>query len=173
MSKLIKLFSLLMLCFSQFAYADPTALAVWVNEAIVATYTYDYTNFIARQREIARYFTAPGWTSYSTALNASKLPETIQQNKYYVSAVATMPPEVKSLGQGRWQAIMPLLVIYKNPQYQQKQSLQVTIDFGQTSRGQGIRGLAINSLQAKVSEPPCVCASPKKDETQQQSNAQQ
>lgn len=139
------------------AAPDNTQLAVWANEAIVATYTYSYKNFLPRQKEIAKYFTAAGWTAYSTALNTSQLPDTVAQNAYFVSSVATLPPEVTSLGSNQWQAVMPLLVIYKNPQYQQKQTLQVTIKFIEAPSGQGVRGFAINSLQSKVSEPPCKC----------------
>ena len=152
--------SILFLCLlsaQALAAFDKTQLAVWANEAIVATYSFDYKNFLPRQKEIAKYFTAEGWTAYSTALNASKLPESIQTNSYFVSAVATLPPEIKALGNNQWQATMPLLVVYKNPQYQQKQHLAVTITFKEVPSGQGVRGLAINSLQSVISQPACQC----------------
>ncbi|VEG91728.1 DotI/IcmL family type IV secretion protein [Legionella spiritensis] len=139
------------------AAIDDTQLSVWANEAIVATYTYNYKNYLTRQREIAKYFTADGWIQYTKALNASKLPETVQKNLYYVSAVATLPPEIKSTGSAQWQATMPLLVIYKNPQYKQKQTLNITINFMQAPSGQGVRGLVIKNLQAKVAKPACQC----------------
>ena len=155
----------ILLCFSLFAQtlqaADnigDTQLAVWVNEAIVATYTYNYQNYIKQQKDIAAYFTAKGWIAYSNALIASKLPEAVEKNKYYVNAVATMPPEIKILHDNYWQAIMPLLVIYKNPQYQQKQSVEITIEFTTTTNGLGVRGLAITSLQSKIIKPPCQCS---------------
>lgn len=140
---------------------DTTQLEVWANEAIIATYTYSYDNFLGRQKEIARYFTADGWTAYSAALTASKLPEAVQTNKYHVSAVATLPPVIKALEPGKWEAKMPILVIYQNPQYQQKQDLDVTIQFSQTSSGSGVRGFSINNLQAKTGKPPCVCTADK------------
>ncbi|WP_133128566.1 DotI/IcmL family type IV secretion protein [Legionella nagasakiensis] len=139
------------------AAPDDTQLAVWANEAIVATYTYNYQNYLERQKEIAKYFTAKGWIAYSKALNASKLPDAVKKNAYYVSAVATMPPQVKNIGDNHWEATMPLLVVYKNPQYQQKQTLNVTIGFTVTPSGQGVRGLAITSLQSKVIQSPCKC----------------
>jgi hypothetical protein len=149
-------FFLMMWSSLSLALPDATQLAVWVNEAIVATYTYDYQSFLPRQREIAHYYTTPGWTAYFTALNASKLPDAVMKNKYYVSAVATLPPDVKTLSPGHWEAEMPILVIYKNPQYQQKQTLLVTVNFS-ASPNEGLRGLAINNLQAKVMQPPCEC----------------
>ncbi len=136
---------------------DNTQLAVWANEAIVTTYTYNAQNYLDRQKEIAFYFTADGWMAYSKALNASKLPETVQKNAYDVSAVATMPPTVKPLQGNYWEAVMPLLVVYKNPQYIQKQTLEVTLQFTTAPSGQGVRGLAITSLQAKVVKPMCQC----------------
>ncbi len=139
--------------------ADETQLAVWANEAIVATYTFNYQNFLPRQKEIARYFTSTGWMAYSNALNDSKLPDAVQKNAYYVTAVATMPPEIKTLGDNHWQAVMPLLVIYKNPQFQQKQTLKITLGFTTVPSGQGVRGLAITSLQAKTTQPACKCSS--------------
>lgn len=139
-------------------YAAPNSveLAVWVNEAITATYTYDAAHYLEQQRSIAKYFTSPGWVKYSTALNASGLPETVQKNKYFVNSVATWPPTVQALGANRWKAVMPLLVTYKNPQYQQKQNLEVTVFFSVAPQG-GIRGLAIDALQTKKSTDPCPC----------------
>lgn len=153
-----------LLCFSLFALParadaplDNTQLAVWVNEAIIATYTYNYQNYLDRQKEIAFYFTAQGWMAYSKALNASKLPEDVQKNSYDVSAVATMPPVIKLLHDNYWEAVMPILVVYKNPQYIQKQTLEITLQFTTVPSGQGVRGLAIGSLQAKVAKPVCQC----------------
>ena len=143
--------------FTTQAAPTETELAVWANEAIVSAYSYNFNNFMQRQKEIAKYFTAKGWTDFSTAFIASKLPEAVKANSYYVSAVATLPPVIKTLGVGKWQAAMPLLVVYKNPQYQQKQTLEVTINFSQAPAGQGVRGLAISSLQSKTIKPSCKC----------------
>ena len=148
---------LFMTSFHVHAALDKVQLSVWANEAIIATYTYSYRNFIDRQKEIAQYFTAEGWISYSKAFQDAKLPDTIQKNAYIVSAVATLPPTVKPLEKGGWQATMPILVIYKNLQYQQKQTLDVTITFATAPAGQGIRGLAISNLKAVAATMPCQC----------------
>jgi hypothetical protein len=137
--------------------ADNTSLAVWSNEAIVSTYTFNYQNFLDRQKDIAQYFTATGWINYTKAFNASQLPEAVKKNQYDVSAVATMPPQIKQLHSNYWQAIMPVLVVYKNPQYTQKQTLEVTLEFTASPSGQGVRGLAITSLQSKIKKPACQC----------------
>ena len=145
---------------SFFSYASPTPveLSVWANEAIVATYTYDFKNFIDQQRTIAKYFSASGWTAYSSAFNASGIPAAVTKNQYQVNAVALLPPEIKTLNPTHWQAVMPVLITYKNPQYQQTQTQKVTIFFSTTPTATtGVRGLVINSLQAVPTEKPCVC----------------
>lgn len=140
------------------ATPDNTQLAVWANEAIVATFTYTHDNFLTRQKEIARYFTADSWIAYSKALTDAKLPETVQTNFYSVSAVATLPPKITTLKNNTWQAVMPVLVVYKNYEYRQKQTLSIKINFKTVPDNTGVRGLAITKLQATVAEEPCPCA---------------
>ncbi len=142
---------------SLYAQTNDITLAVWANEAIVSTYTYNASNFLSRQKEIAHYFTATGWINFSKALQASKLPETIKKNNYTVSAVALMPPSIKTIRTNQWQAIMPILVVYQNPSFQQQQTLEVILNFTQAPQNQGVRGLIISSIQTKITKPPCQC----------------
>jgi hypothetical protein len=161
-----KLAIILLSIFLQVGYAqsDPVALSVWVNEAIVATYTYSYKSYLEEQKKIAKYFTANGWMAYTEALNASKLPEAVQNNLYYVSAVAIDPPVITDIGANHWKASMGLLVLYQNPQYKQRQTLKVTIDFTAAPSGQGVRGYSINTLQAVLIKAPCKCAVEEEEE---------
>lgn len=151
--------SLIGLLFSLTSYAafDNIQLSVWANEAIIATYTYDYNNYISQQKQIAKYFTAQAWITYGTAMENVQLPETVQKNAYTVSAVALMPPTIKTVDKSHWQATMPVLVVYKNPQYQQKQTLEVALSFSIAPTGQGVRGLSITNFHSKVIQPPCRC----------------
>lgn len=135
-----------------------TQLAVWANEAIVATYTYDYKNYLQEQKEIAKYFSANGWINYNKALTDSKLADSVQKNNYFVTAVATQPPEIKQVDATHWQATMPVLVVYKNKENQQQQNLRILLTFSPAKSGQGVRGYSIDSLQSTVISPPCQCA---------------
>lgn len=141
------------------ATMDNAQMSVWVNEAIVETYTYQYDNYPERQKVFAHYFTAESWIAYIKALNESKLLDAVKKNKYQVSAVATMPPAITSSIPHHWKAVMPLLVRYKGPQYEQKQYLEAMVDFTEVPAGQGVRGLAITSIEVKKSSPPCPCPS--------------
>jgi hypothetical protein len=160
MNKKLQSLAFLLLAFcSQWTYAGPeqAQIAVWVNEAIVATYSFSYKNYLEDQKQIAKYFTADAWIAYSKALNDSKLPDAVQANLYYVSAVATEPPVITPVDETHWKATMKLLVMYQNAQYKQRQNLKVTIGFTAAPAGQGVRGYSITSLQSVVTTPPCQC----------------
>lgn len=139
------------------AAPNPVALSVWVNEAIITSYTLDYEHLLQQEKELAKYFTSEGWIGYSQAFQASNLPQKIQANSYVVTAVATMPPTLKSVNQNEWEATMPILVLWKNPAYQQKQELNVIVRFI-ASTSQGVRGYAIVSLKSIPMAAPCRCA---------------
>lgn len=139
------------------AQSNVTELSVWANEAIVATYSFSAQRYIENQKDIAHYYTADGWVAYSQALNDSKLPEAVAKNQYTVTSVATLPPLVVLVRDNLWQATMPLLVLYKNPQYQQTQNLNITIQFKAVGSGLGVRGYAITRFDAKSASAPCVC----------------
>lgn len=153
-------FFLLTFSFSSFSAPSDVEILVWANEAIVATYTYNYKTYAQDQKQLAQYFTSDGWISFSKALNASKLPEAVQANNYDVTAVATAPPKLKALDPSHWVVTMPILVQYSNPQYQQQQNLNIILGMTLASPGQGIRGFAVSSLQSKKIKPPCQCPNP-------------
>ncbi len=155
--------NLLLVVFSLFfinpSFAEPSnsQLIVWVSESVVSTYTFDFENFLKQQKEIAKYFTANGWINYTKALNASKLPEMVKKHSYRVSSVPLFPPTIKKISETEWQGIIPILVIYQNPAYKQKQTLKVTVNFVKANK-EGVNGFAITNLTSTVTEPPCQCA---------------
>lgn len=133
------------------------SLSVWTNEAIVSTYTYSYEDFLERQKDIAHYFTSNGWIAYTSALQDSKLIDVVKKNKYVVSSVATLPPEITKVSDGHWVAVMPIVVLYQSGEHKQKQRLEVRINFITAPSGQGVRGYAIESLVSKITKPMCLC----------------
>lgn len=144
---------------SAHAAMDNAQMSVWVNEGIVETYTYQYNNYLERQKVFAHYFTGNAWIAYIKALNASKVLDEVKKNKYSVSAVATMPPTITAIDAHHWKAVMPLLVRYNNAQMEQKQHLEMTVELIEAPSGEGVRGLAFTSIQAKKSSPICPCGS--------------
>lgn len=156
--KSILLFSLLCIGTPLWAVVDEAQMSVWVNDAIVSTYTYTYQNITARQKVMGHFFTTEGWMGYLKELNASHLIDDVKKNQYEVTAVATLPPEIKNIGGAQFSAKMPLLVSYKNPKYQQKQVLEVTVNFIEVPPSPTKPlGLALTRLVSKETEPPCDC----------------
>ncbi|NDH67630.1 MAG: type IV secretion protein IcmL [Gammaproteobacteria bacterium] len=140
------------------ATPSETDLSVWVNEAIVTTYTFSADNFLDRQKAIAKYFTSQGWINFTKAIQAAKLQESVEKSHYVVSAVALLPPTIKFLSAtNEWEAKMPLLVLYKGPEYQQKQTLEVVITFISAKGNEGVRGLVLTSFTTTVTKPACRC----------------
>jgi hypothetical protein len=156
-------YMLILTSLTHIAYSVPnrTQLVVWANEAIITTYTFDYKNFMQNQKDTAKYFTSAGWIAYSNALNDSKLLEEVQKNNYEVTAVATQPPILTTLDPTHWQVTMSILVEYKNAQNKQQQNLKIQLGFNTAPAGQGVRGLAVNSLKSTVIKPPCQCVGEK------------
>jgi len=130
---------------------------IWAHQAIVATFQIKNSTYIADQKEIAKYFTAPAWKTYLNVLETVNFQQYIEKNNYRVSAVALKPVQLKQLEQGHWQATMPILVQYKNPQQEQLQTLQATIQFKQAPPGQGVRGYQLVSFVSKNIDKPCQC----------------
>jgi hypothetical protein len=135
-------------------------LVVWVNTAVTQAYTFDYKDFVKQQQEIAKYFTAKAWVSFSKALIDAKIVDSVKKNSYFVSAVPTLVPTIKQISDDDWEATIPLLVLYKNESYKQKQNLNVIVRFIKTSK-EGVDGYAITSMQTVSSEEPCQCEEPK------------
>lgn len=157
------LISMLVWLTGNFCQAAPNEvdLSIWANESIVSTYTFSAANFLERQKQIAKYFSTQGWINYNKALQASKLQESVQKNNYEVSAVALLPPKIKALpATNEWQATMPLLVLYKNKEYQQKQTLEVVITFMPAKENEGVRGLVLTSFTTTITTPACRCERP-------------
>lgn len=152
-------FSLLIFFFQlSHAQSEQAYLSVWVNEAIVSAYTYDYKTYLDDQKKIAKYFTADAWMAYSKALNESTIPDSVQKNRYAVSSVATEPPVITVIDPSHWKASMKLLVVYQNLEYKQRQNLNVTIKFTTAPSGQGVRGYTITNFQSITASPPCQCS---------------
>ena len=144
--------------FTQLSFAvEPTVpLKIWINEAIINVYDFNDENWMARQKDIATYFTAEAWKVYLDALNKSNLLKQVQTNHFNVSAVATQPPSIKAIDDHNWEASMPILVQYKNKDDVQVQHLEINLHIVQTSQG-GVRGFAILQFQSKIQAHPCSC----------------
>ena len=68
------------------------ALLSWVAQAATEVMTFGFHDFQNRLQESSRYFTTPGWASFSTALTNSRIIETIQQSQQVVTSAPRSAP---------------------------------------------------------------------------------
>lgn len=152
---------ILLLCLMLFvktsqALETSIPLQVWANQAIVNLFTYSYDNWDARQQDMAAYFTPDAWKAFQNAINKSNIIAQVKQNKYTVSAVATLPPTIKNIGKNLYQCDMPILVAYKNANDTQIQNLAIELHVFDTNSS-GFGQFAINQFLSKVDSSPCSC----------------
>lgn len=149
---------MLMLTYSFSFSLDPSvSLQVWVNEAIINTYTFNDENLLDRQKDMAQYFSPQAWKVYLDILNKSNILSQVKTQHYQVSAVATMPPSITENPHSHsWQAQMPILVSYKNKDQKQIQNLDVQLEIIKSDSSDS-RGYAIVKYEAKILNHPCTC----------------
>jgi hypothetical protein len=152
--------SIFIACFTHaFALAPTVPLQVWTNEAIVNLYDFTAGNWLARQKDMAQYFTAEAWMAYQAALKKTQLIQQVTENSFSVSAVSTAPPTVKSIDATSWDAKMPVLVQFKNQNGVQFQNFEVNLKIIKVNDS-GLRGFAIQQYDSKVLKELCACTQP-------------
>lgn len=107
------------------------AVVQWASEAASASYSYNFVNWRSELEAASSFFTAEGWSQFTTALLDSNNLEAVKAKKLVVSAVVTGAPVIlqKGLLNGRysWRIQMPLLVTYQSASELSQQSLNVTM----------------------------------------------
>lgn len=156
LSRRLVLVFLLLFFKSTQALEASVPMQVWVNQAIVNLFTFSFDNWESRQKDMASYFTTDAWQAYLKAMNQSNIITVVKNNKYTVSAVATLPPSIKLIGKNLYEASMPIIVSYKNADKTQVQHLTITLHVFETTNT-GFGKYAINQFLSKVDTMPCMC----------------
>jgi hypothetical protein len=131
-------------------------LKVWVNQAIINTYTFSDKDWQIRQKDIGSYFMPNAWQAYLDAINKSNIIKLVTEKKMSVSAVATLPPTIQQLSPTVFKATMPILIVYKSDTDTQVQHLSIELQVIK-SNDSGTGGFAINQFQATIDAHPCSC----------------
>ena len=87
-------------------------LPVFVNQAVVASLSFDYLNRGAMQQMAMRYFTQQGWFKFMT-LDREKQRRQVVAREAVVKAVALDAPQVTSTRPGQWVVTMPVLQSFR------------------------------------------------------------
>ncbi len=97
---------------------NQAALMSWVAQAAIETMSFGYHDYQRRLQQSSRHFTRRGWESFTTALQKSRVLETVNAGQQVVIAEPRSAPILRQSGifngKYRWLIEMPLNVTYKS-----------------------------------------------------------
>ena len=107
------------------------ALASWAAQSATEVMTFGFHDYRKRLQEASRNFTRTGWASFTTALDKSRIIETVSQNQQVVTASPTSAPVIIQEGivNGRyqWTLELPMSVAYQAGSQSRTDNLLITM----------------------------------------------
>lgn len=93
------------------------ALMSWVAQAATETMTFGFNDYRRRLQESSRNFTRRGWESFTGALQAARIIESIEENAQVITAAPRGAPVLQSEGvvngQYQWIVQIPMVLSYQ------------------------------------------------------------
>lgn len=94
------------------------ALMSWVAQAATEVMTFGFNDYRRRLQEASRNFTRRGWESFTGALQAARIIESIEANSQVISAAPRGAPVLQSEGvvngQYQWIVQVPMVLSYQS-----------------------------------------------------------
>lgn len=107
------------------------ALTSWAAQAATEVMTFGFHDYKKRLQESSRNFTRRGWASFTSALDKSRVLETVQSYQQVVTATPTSAPVIVQEGivNGRYQWVLevPLSVTYQAGSQRRSDNLRVNL----------------------------------------------
>ena len=93
------------------------ALMSWVAQAATEVMTFGFNDYRRRLQEASRNFTRRGWESFTNALQAARIIESIEKNSQVITAAPSGAPVLQSEsvvnGQYQWIVQIPMVLSYQ------------------------------------------------------------
>ena len=129
----------------------------WANQAIIASYTYNFVSYRSDLQASSEFFTPDGWTIFLKALKDSNNLQAIVDNKFVVTAQATQAPAIIQSGVfagGRysWRIKMPIVVTYQSSTLYSQSPYIVTMLIERVSTLNSPSGVGIASIISAAPE---------------------
>ncbi|MGM0422111.1 MAG: DotI/IcmL/TraM family protein, partial [Pseudomonadota bacterium] len=125
------------------------ALMSWVSQAATEVMTFGFHDYQRRLQEASRHFTRRGWESFTTALQRSRIIESVETLQQVVTATPRSAPvllqEGVFNGRHRWVVKLPLTVTFKSGNKTQSTNLEVTITIERVPTLESPNGVGIES----------------------------
>lgn len=128
---------------------SPAALMSWVSQAATEVMTFGFHDYQRRLQEASRHFTRRGWESFTTALQRSRIIESVETLQQVVTATPRSAPvllqEGVFNGRYRWVVRLPLTVTFKSGSRTQSSNLEITITIERVPTLESPNGVGIAS----------------------------
>lgn len=123
------------------------ALLSWVAQAASETMSFSFSNYRRNLQESSRHFTRAGWESFSSALQAAKIIESIEANTQEISAVPRGAPILKYeglvAGVYQWQVQIPMILTYTSGSKTRTDRWMITLVIVRVPRLESPNGVGI------------------------------
>lgn len=138
---------------AQPVYSQSTIMTFATNAA-VAAFSYDFVNYRSQLENLSTYFTADGWSSFTSSVKSSLNLETVITKKLVSTAVATGAPVLikKGVLNGRyvWKVQLPVLVTYQSASTAIRSSYVITMMVSRVDVLRDPKGISITQFVASV-----------------------
>jgi hypothetical protein len=108
---------------------------MWSEKAALQTFNYSSENIDAKLLELKKCFTEQGWVGYTEALTKSGNVLAIKSQNLSVSSQIDGSISVSSIESDKWQARIPIQVVYQNDKEKLTQSLDIDMLISRKSNG--------------------------------------
>ncbi|MCI5060381.1 MAG: type IVB secretion system apparatus protein IcmL/DotI [Alphaproteobacteria bacterium] len=93
------------------------ALMSWVAQSATEVMTFGFNDYRRRLQEASRHFTRQGWDSFTNAIQAGRIIESIEKNQQVITAAPRGAPVLQSEGvvngQYQWVVQIPMVLSYQ------------------------------------------------------------
>lgn len=125
------------------------ALMSWVSQAATEVMTFGFHDYQRRLQDASRHFTRRGWESFTTALQRSRIIESVENLQQVVTATPRSAPVLLQQGlfngRYRWIVRLPLTVTFTSGNKSTSSNLEVTITIERVPTLESPNGVGIES----------------------------
>ncbi len=132
---------------------NDAAIVSWAARAASDVMTFGFHDYKRRLQESSKHFTRRGWQSFSGALKASRILESIENKQQVVTAAPKQAPIIISQGVVnnvyRWVVELPIIVTYQSGSQKDSNTLTVRLAIVRTSTLDSASGVGIQQWIAQ------------------------
>jgi intracellular multiplication protein IcmL len=126
---------------------DTPALLSWVAGAAADVMTFNYTDYQRRLQQSSKHFTKTGWETFATAMQRSRIIDSVTGQNQMVSAQPQSAPvlmqEGAMDGKYRWLVTMPLVVSYRSGTASRTETMQLSLVIERVAALENPNGIGI------------------------------